>query len=322
MGGANDAPPRRKGHAMNSHAASSKGARATISTLRDGNALVITINRPERMNAFTPAMKDELIAALDDADGDDAVRAVIVTGDGARAFCAGADLGAGAATFDYAAQEDGASPIAADGSVDYAHPMIRDDGGELTLRIFASKKPVIGAINGAAVGVGVTMTLPMDVRLASETARFGFVFARRGIVPEAASSWFLPRLVGMPTALDWCLSGRMIAAEEALTVGLVQSLHAPGALIDAALAKAHVLTAHSAPVSVALTRRMLWRMAGANHPIAAHRWDSRVIFERGRMADAREGVASFLEKRDARFTDSVARDYPCFSEWDDDPAYR
>ena len=295
---------------------------ATIALAREDSILIITLDRPDRMNAFTAGMKDELVAAFDEADADDAVRAVVVTGAGERAFCAGADLGEGAKTFDYVARGDrGSSPIAEDGSVDYAHPLVRDNGGELTMRIFNARKPVIGAINGAAVGIGATCTLPFDARLASETARYGFVFARRGIVPEAASSWFLPRLVGLPVALDWCLSGRVFGADEALEKGLVRSVHAPGALVDAAIAYAHELTAHSAPVSVALTRAMLWRMAGAAHPIEAHRWDSRLIFERGRMGDAKEGVTSFLEKRAPLFGDSVAGDYPLFEEWDGERDY-
>jgi enoyl-CoA hydratase/carnithine racemase len=294
----------------------------TIQTTRADGVFIITLHRPDRMNAFTPAMKDDVIAALDEADGDDAVRAVVVTGSGERAFCAGADLGAGEATFDYTTRPGGDTLYDADGNVDYSHDLVRDNGGELTMRIFASKKPVIGAINGAAVGIGATMTLPMDFRLASERARFGFVFARRGIVPEAASSWFLPRLVGITNALEWCMSGRVFDAAEALDKGLVSSLHSPGALIDDAIAYARELTAHSAPVSVALTRRMLWRMMGADHPNAAHRWDSRVIFARGQMGDAAEGVASFLEKREPIFRDSVAHDYPWFDEWDHDPNYR
>jgi enoyl-CoA hydratase/carnithine racemase len=295
----------------------------TIATARADGVMIITLNRPDRMNAFTAQMKDDLIAAFDEADGDDAVRAVIITGSGDRAFCAGADLSEGAKTFDYVARGDrGTSPVGADESIDYAHPLVRDNGGELTMRIFASKKPVIGAINGAAVGIGATMTLPMDFRMASETARFGFVFARRGIVPEAASSWFLPRLVGISQALDWCMSGRVFAAAEAMEKGLVRSVHAPGALVDDAIAYAREITAHSAPVSVALTRHMLWRMLGADHPNSAHRWDSRLIFTRGQMRDAKEGVTSFLEKREPVFRDSVAQDYPLFDEWDRDPEYR
>lgn len=289
---------------------------------RQDGIMLVTLNRPEAMNAFTNQMRDELIGALDEADADDAVRGLVITGAGERAFCAGADLSGGAGTFDYAAGAGGSSPIAADGTVDYGHALVRDGGGMVTTRIFAAKKPVIGAINGAAVGIGATMTLPMDRRMAASGARYGFVFARRGIVPEAASSWFLPRLVGISTALDWCYSGRLIAAEEALAAGLIQSIHAPGALVDDAIAYARTLTAASAPLSVALTRRMMWRMLGAPHPMEAHRWDSRVMFERGRMGDAREGVASFLEKRDPSFTDSVMADYPAFAPWDDDGGYR
>ena len=292
-----------------------------IKISREGTAMIITLHRPEAMNAFTAVMKDEMIAALDEADNDDSVRAVIVTGQGDRAFCAGADLSAGAETFDYDKRVEGDSPVGADGSINWSHDLVRDSGGELSLRIFAAKKPVIGAINGAAVGIGVTMQMPMDMRLASTKARFGFVFARRGIVPEAASSWFLPRLVGLPTALDWCMSGRIFGADEALAAGLVQSVHEPEDLLPAALALAEKLTADSAPVSIAATRHMLWRMAGAPHPNVAHRWDSRMIFARGRMGDAKEGVVSFLEKRPAKFTDSVARDYPVFEPFDVDPGY-
>jgi enoyl-CoA hydratase/carnithine racemase len=283
----------------------------TIQLRREGAHLIITLHRPDRMNAFTPQMKDDLIAAFDLADMDDAVRSVIITGSG-RAFCAGADLGAGAETFDYAKRADRQTDDAA---------LRRDNGGLLTLRIFKSKKPVIGAINGAAVGIGATMTLPMDVRIACESAKFGFVFARRGIVPEAASSWFLPRLVGMPTALDWCFSGRVFDAVEAMEKGLVQAVVKAEDLLQAALERADAMTAHSAPVSIAMTRAMLWRMAGATHPMEAHRWDSRAVFARGQMGDAKEGVMSFLEKRAPDFTDSVARDYPQFSPFEDDPDY-
>ncbi|MFM9977591.1 MAG: crotonase/enoyl-CoA hydratase family protein [Sphingomonadaceae bacterium] len=286
----------------------------------DGLA-TITLDRPERMNAFTPVMMAEMIAAFDLADADDAVRAVIVTGEG-RAFCAGADLGAGDATFDYAKRGGRwgeASPVRDDGSVDWEHPGIRDGGGKLTLRVFACKKPVIGAINGAAVGIGATMTLPMDFRLASEAARFGFVFARRGIVPEAASNWFLPRLVGIGQTLEWCYSGRVFGADEALKGGLVRSIHAPDDLLPAARDLAHELTAESAPVSIALTRNAMWRMMGAAHPMDAHRLESRLIWSRGASADAREGVTSFLEKRAAHYPDRVSADMPHFGPWMDDP---
>lgn len=296
----------------------------TILAETSDGILTITLNRPDRMNAFTGTMMRELIAAFDMADADDGVRAVIVTGSGDRAFCAGADLGSGESTFDYTKRPERlehGSPIQPDGSVDFSHESVRDSGGRLTLRIFGSKKPVIGAINGAAVGIGVTMQLPMDIRLASETARFGFVFARRGIVPEAASSWFLPRLVGISQALEWCYSGRVFGAEEALRGGLVRSIHAPADLIPAARALAKELMAESAPVSVSLTRQMMWRMLGANHPMEAHKMDSRAIWVRGQGKDAREGVTSFLEKRPANYTDSVARDLPHFAPWMDEPGY-
>lgn len=246
----------------------------------------ITLSRPERMNAFTDVMMREVIDAFDQVDADDDVRVVIVTGAGDRAFCAGADLGGGGETF-----AKGGSDIQTSVGVP------RDGGGMVSLRIFDCTKPVIGAINGAAVGVGVTMTLPMDMRLASDNARFGFVFARRGIVPEACSSWFLPRLVGISTAAEWCYSGRVFPAGEALERGLVRSVHAPDDLLPAARELAREIADNTAPVSVALTRQMLWRMLGADHPMEAHRVDSRGIQSRGASADSREGVESFLEKR-------------------------
>jgi enoyl-CoA hydratase/carnithine racemase len=264
----------------------------------DGVATV-TLHRPERMNAFTGAMMYELIDAFDRVDGDDDVRAVIITGAGDRAFCAGADLGAGGATFSRGGSD-----------IQTAAGVPRDGGGMVSLRIFDCTKPVIGAINGAAVGVGVTMTLPMDVRLASETARFGFVFARRGIVPEACSSWFLPRVVGISTAAEWCFSGRVFPASEALERGLVRSVHAPDELMPAARELAREIADNTAPVSVALTRQMLWRMLGASHPMEAHRVDSRGIQSRGASADAREGVESFLEKRTPNYPVRVSDGLP------------
>ena len=267
----------------------------------------ITLHRPDKMNAFTGTMMNEVIAALDLTDADDDVRAVIVTGSGDRAFCAGADLSAGEETF-----SRGGSDVPTDAGVP------RDGGGMTALRIFDSKKPVIGAFNGAAVGVGVTMTLPMDIRIASTTARFGFVFARRGIVPEAASSWFLPRVVGISQALEWSFSGRVFDADEALAGGLVRSLHEPADLLPAAREIAADIAEHTAPVSVALTRQMMWRMLGADHPMRAHSADSRAILERGRSADTREGVTSFLEKRPAVYTDRVSADLPdVFPNWDE-----
>ena len=287
--------------------------------------LTITLDRPEAMNAFTAQMMREMIAAFDRADADDDVRAVIVTGSGERAYCAGADLSAGARTFDYAggkAWSDAGSPVGPDGTIDWDHEGIRDGGGLLSLRIFESTKPVIGAINGAAVGIGATMTLPMDFRLAAEGARFGFVFARRGIVPEAASSWFLPRLVGISTALDWCYSGRLVPAAEAKDAGLVRSIHTTADLLPAARDLARLITADSAPVSIALTRQMMWRMMGAPSPIDAHRLDSRLVWSRGASADAQEGVASFLEKRPAAYPDKVSTDLPHFSPWLDPLEWR
>jgi len=269
----------------------------------------ITLHRPDKLNAFTGTMMNEMIDAFDLADADDDVRAVIVTGSG-RAFCAGADLSARGNTF-----SRGGSDVQTNAGVP------RDGGGMLTLRIFDSKKPVIGAINGPAVGVGVTMTLPMDIRLASTAARIGFVFARRGIVPEACSSWFLPRLVGISQALEWTYSGRVFEADEALAGGLVRSLHAPGDLLPAARAIATDIAEHAAPVSVALTRQMMWRNLGAPHPMHAHRADSRGILERGRSADVREGVESFLDKRAAVFPDKVGDGLPdLFPNWEE-PAF-
>jgi len=273
-------------------------------TVEDGIA-TITLHRPEKMNAFTGQMMAEMIEAFDATDADDEVRAVIVTGEG-RAFCAGADLSAGGSTFSRGGSE----------TVERGIP--RDGGGLLTLRIFESLKPVIGAINGAAVGVGATMTLPMDIRLASEAARFGFVFARRGIVPEACSSYFLPRAVGIQRATEWVFTGRVFPASEALEAGLVRSVHAPDDLLPAARAIAREIADNTAPVSVAMSRRMLWRMLGASHPMEAHRVDSRGIMERGRSDDAREGVTSFLEKRAAEYPDRVSAGLPdIFPGWDD-----
>ncbi len=274
----------------------------------DGVA-VLTLNRPDRMNAFTGQMMLDMIAAFDRTDADDGVKAVIVTGAG-RAFCAGADLGAGAKTFDYEARDD-RPERGAKQDLEY----LRDGGGRVTLRIYESLKPVIAAVNGAAVGIGVTMQLPMDIRIASTDAKFGFVFARRGIVPEACSSWFLPRLVGPSTALEWCFSGRVFPASEAKERGLVRSLHAPEDLLPAAHAIAREIVDNTAPVSVALTRQMLWRMLGADHPMEAHKIDSRAIFARGKQPDAKEGVMSFLEKRAPSYPDVVSKDMPDFYPW-------
>ncbi|MGO9888539.1 MAG: crotonase/enoyl-CoA hydratase family protein [Solirubrobacteraceae bacterium] len=263
--------------------------------LADG-VFTITLNRPDRLNAWTGTMASELHAALDRADADDEVRAVIFTGAG-RAYCAGADLERGSETFTKRDHED-------------ADTVPRDSGGQLTLRIFECRKPVIAAINGPAVGIGATMTLPMDVRLASETARIGFVFTRRGIVPEACSSWFLPRLVGISRAMEWVATGRVFDAQEALDGGLVRSVHPAGELLDAAHGLAREIADNTAPVSVALARMMMWRMLGAEHPMIAHRADSRGMYFRGRSADAAEGITSFLEKRPAEFPDRVSDGLP------------
>jgi len=269
----------------------------------EGGIATITLNRPEKLNAFTTRMMLDLIAAFDATDADDAVKAVIVTGQG-RAFCAGADLSSGGQTFDYAARGEAARDEAKVGDV------YRDGGGRVTLRIFDSLKPVICAVNGPAVGIGATMQLAMDIRIASTEARFGFVFARRGITPEACSSWFLPRVVGISTALEWCYSGRVFPAAEAHERGLVRSLHQPEDLLPAARAIAREIADNAAPVSVALTRQLLWRMLGAAHPMEAHRADSRAIQLRGRAEDAKEGVSSFLEKRTPSYPNRVSGDLP------------
>lgn len=279
-----------------------------IYAVEDGVA-TITLNRPEKLNAFTAKMMVELIDAFDHSDADDDVRAVIVTGAG-RAFCAGADLSGGGATFDRT------NPQALEREEGKIGELYRDGGGRVTLRIYESLKPVIAAVNGAAVGVGVTMQLPMDIRLASTDARFGFVFARRGITPEAASSWFLPKVVGVQTALEWCYTGRVFPAQEALDRGLVRSLHAPQDLLPAARALAKEIADNTAPVSVALTRQMIWRMAGADHPMEAHKADSRAIQSRGASGDAKEGVSSFLEKRTPNYPNKVSTDTPeVFPNW-------
>jgi enoyl-CoA hydratase/carnithine racemase len=279
----------------------------TIATEVADRVLTITLDRPDRLNAFTVPMQRELCAAFDQADADPDVRVVVVTGRG-RGFCAGADLQSGGDSFDV----DAGSP-ATGGSADGPRRPHRDEGGLLTLRIFECTKPVIGAINGPAVGVGATMTLPMDIRLASDTAKFGFVFARRGLVPEAASSWFLPRVVGINTALEWTFTGRVFPAQEALERGLVRSLHAPEDLLPAAYEIAAEIASTTSAVSVAMTRQMLWRMLGAPGPMDAHQVDSNAIAKLGKSADVREGVMSFLEKRPPAFTDQVPADIP--SPW-------
>lgn len=265
----------------------------------DEGVATITLDRPDALNAFTPTMQEELLAAFDRIDDDDEVRAVIVTGRG-RGFCAGADLSSGGETF------------AHDEAQDEVH---RDGGGMVALRIFDCRKPVIAAINGPAVGVGVTMTLPMDIRLVARGARLGFVFTRRGIVPEACSSWFLPRIVGISQAQEWVVTGRVFDADEALAGGLVRSVHEPDDLLDEAQRLAGEIASHTSAVSVALARRMLWGMLGASHPMEAHRLDSRAMAAMGRSADAAEGVTSFLEKRPPQFPMRPSRDLPDLDAW-------
>lgn len=272
----------------------------TLLTAKDDGVLTVTLNRPERLNAFTMQMMLDLLQLFETVDADDEVRAVVVTGAG-RGFCAGADLGGGGGTFDAGKAGAGEAP--------------RDGGGRVALRLFECRKPVIAAINGPAVGVGATLTLPMDVRIASAAARFGFVFCRRGIVPEAASSWFLPRVVGISRAMEWVATGRVFPAEEALAGGLVSRVVAPDELLPVAHGIAREIADNTSAVSVALARQMMWRMLGADHPMEAHRVDSQAIFAMGRSPDAYEGVRSFLEKRPARFVMKVSRDMPAFFPW-------
>jgi enoyl-CoA hydratase/carnithine racemase len=281
-------------------------AEAVQYSVTDGVA-TITLNRPDKLNALNGEMFEGLMAAFDRTDGDDGVRAVVVTGAG-RAFCAGADLGGGAATFDYG--EDAADPE--------AH---RDRGGLLVLRIFRSLKPVIAAINGPAVGVGISMTLPMDIRILADSARVGFVFARRGIVPDGASSWFLPRVVGISQALEWCLTGRVFPASEALAAGLTRTVCPAADVLPRAIALAREIAVSAAPVSTVITRHLLWQSLGADHPMATHRIDSRAIYDTGRMADAAEGIAAFLDKRDPAWTLAPSQDLPDWFPWRPEPPY-
>ena len=283
-----------------------------IIVAKAGGIATITLNRPDKLNAYTRTMGQEIMAAMDDIDADDSVRAVIFTGAGERAFCAGADLTpeGGGQVFSDPTQVD-----------DLSDTRVRDGGGLLTLRLFESKKPLISACNGVAVGVGATMQLAMDIRLASSTARYGFVFARRGIVPEAASSWFLPRIVGISQALEWCYTGRIFDAEEARAGGLVRSVHAPEDLLIAARMLATEIAENTSAISVAMTRAMMWRLAAADHPMEAHKIDSRAIYRLSRGADAEEGIASFLEKRRPAYPGKVSEDMPDFYPWWDARPY-
>lgn len=276
----------------------------TLQTELDDGVFTLRLHRPDRMNAVNAAMIAELLDAFDEIDRNDDIRAVIVTGKG-RAFCAGADLGR---------QDSRKSGGAFDNSGE-APEEHRDGGGLLTLRIYECLKPVIAAVNGAAVGVGVTMTLPMDIRIASERAKFGFVFARRGIVPEAASSWFLPRVVGIGRAMEWVATGRVFEAPEALEGGLVSRVVPPEELLPTARAIAREIAENTSPVSVALARQMMWKMLGAGHPMEAHQIDSAAIYARGKSPDGYEGVKSFLEKRPAEFPMKVSSDMPDFFPW-------
>ncbi len=283
----------------------------TITLTREGSAAILTLNRPDNMNAFTPTMARELETVCDVVDTDDSIRALIVTGAG-RAFCAGMDLSASGNVFGL------------DESIDPASPEMernRDTGGRVVLRLFRLKKPVIGAINGASVGVGTTMQLPMDVRIASPFAKFGFVFSERGITLESCASWFLPRLVGVAQALDWSLSGRVFKAEEALKGGLISEIVEPDNLMNRALEIAASYTANTSPMSVAINRQLIWRMMGASHPMAAHEIESRTMLHTS-MHDGREGVQSFLEKRAPAFKDQVSNGPVPGFDWDAEPPFK
>ena len=273
-----------------------------IKTIIKESSLIIYLSRPDKMNTFTKRMQEEIVHALDESENNDEIRSIIFTGDG-KAFCAGADLSSGGDTFDSSDRTDKKNDV------------VRDSGGLLTLRLFKSTKPLIAAINGVAVGIGATMLLPMDARICSNKARFGFVFAKRGIVPEAASSWFLPRLIGIESALKLCYSGKVINASEAKEYKLVSEVVNEEDLIDKALKIARDFTAESSQISVALTRQLMWRMLGADDPMEAHKIDSRAVNELGRSGEAEEGVMSFLEKRKPEFPGKVSKDMPSFYPW-------
>ena len=280
----------------------------TVRTEVRENSLIIYLSREERMNAFTLTMQQEIVKVLDDAEENDDIKAIIFTGDG-KAYCAGADLSSGGDTFDNRKGRERTNDV------------VRDSGGLLTLRLFKCKKPLIAAVNGAAVGIGATMLLPMDTRICSDQARFGFVFAKRGIVPEAASSWFLPRLIGINKALELCYTGKVISAEEAEEIRLVSEILKQDKLIERALEIAKEFTAESSQISIALTRQMMWRMLGADDPMEAHKIDSRAVFELGQSGEAIEGVNSFLEKRPPSFPGKVSKDMPSFFPWWDEKEF-
>jgi enoyl-CoA hydratase/carnithine racemase len=269
----------------------------------DGPLMIVTLNRPDKLNAYTGQMGAEITDAFERADADDNVRAVIVTGAG-RGFCAGADVSGGAKSFDTTGSH-GAGVFAASGT----------RSGRFVEAIFNCRKPSIAAINGAAVGVGITMTLPMDIRIAARGAKIGFIFARRGLVPEAGSAWFLPKLVGLPQALRWCLSGSTFDADEARQGGLVSEVVEPADLLNRAKEIAHEMTAETSAVSIALTRQMLWRFAGAPNPFELLDIDKPMSVERGGHADVREGVQAFMEKRTPAFPGKVSQDMPSQYPW-------
>jgi len=285
--------------------------------VEDGIA-VLTMNRPEVLNAMHPPMMNEMIAAFDEADANEDVRAIIVTGEG-RGFCGGADLSGGADIFDKGSKAD--SPMREDGTFDYSKESARDGGGKLALRIYNCLKPVIAAVNGPAVGIGASMILPMDIRLASEKAKLGFVYARRGIVFECCSSWFLPRVVGVSRALEWSFSGRVMPAQELKDGGLVRDVLPPDELMPKAREIAREIVEYTSPVSVALMRQMVWKGLGMAHPMEAHRIESRGICTRGKSADAKEGVQSFVEKRAPHFPGKVSTDMPDYFPWWEEPEY-
>lgn len=292
----------------------------TIKTENDNGVMILTLNRPDRMNAFNVQMHSELVDVFTKVNDDDDVKAIVVTGAGDRAFCAGADLEAGGDTFNAKSRSGESEPM--DWSLEKTDLRIRDTGGKVSLSIYNCMKPVIGAINGAAVGIGATMQLPMDIRIASDNARFGFVFSRRGIVPEAASSWFLPRLVGPQQALDWMLSGRVFGAEEALAGRLVHQVVPQDQLMDVAMAKARDIADNCSAISVSMIRAMIWQMLATDHPMEAHKIDSRGVAATGQSADAMEGVMSFLEKRAPNFELKPSTDMPSFYPWWEEREYK
>lgn len=285
---------------------------STIKYEKDGAILTITLNRPDRMNAFTEEMAHELVEAIDMADADNNIRAIILTGEG-KAFCAGADLGKGGDTFSAPESETGSPEWAA----------IRDIGGVVTLRFFNCTKPMIGAINGAAVGIGATMVLPLDIRLAADNAKMGYVFCSRGIVPDGASSWFLPQIVGLPKTLEWVLTGRVFPIEDALKAGLVSAVHPKDELLAAARKIAQEIVGNVSAVSASIARQMIWRMASKSHPMEAHEHETRGLYWTGKGKDVKEGVMAFLEKRPAQYKATVPADLPPgYPFWGDEPKFK